>query len=89
MATKSAAVGSKRKVAPSGKGKFDNKVKKARLDETKSRRAPVEEPEDDLDDSSDSEGGGASLGDEQPKGSGNNANGASNGKAFERGKFSL
>lgn len=86
MATKSAAVGSKRKVAPSGKGKFDNKVKKVRLDETKSRRAPVEEPEDESDSLSDSEDGGVSLEDQQSKRGSNNANGASNGKSFERGK---
>ncbi|CAM1507097.1 Fc.00g067380.m01.CDS01 [Cosmosporella sp. VM-42] len=85
MATKSAAVGSKRKVAPSGKGKSDGKVKKARLGEGKVRREPVEEPEDDLDDVSDSEDGGAKLGDDATKKSSKNLNAASNGKTFERG----
>ena len=81
MATKSAAVGSKRKVAPSGKGKFDGNAKKARLDEKKVRREPIEDPEEDSDDVSDSEEGGASLGDNAPKKSWKEANG----KTFERG----
>ncbi|KAH8736929.1 armadillo-type protein [Ilyonectria robusta] len=61
MATKSASVGSKRKSAPYAKGKSGSK--KARLDETKARRAPKEDPEDDSNDVSDSEDGGAKLDD--------------------------
>lgn len=83
MATKSAAVGSKRKVAPSGKAKFDDKAKKPRIDGKKSRREPVEEPEDDSDDASDSEEGGASLEAAAAKKSFKEANGLT----FERGEY--
>ncbi|KAF4453252.1 hypothetical protein F53441_4059, partial [Fusarium austroafricanum] len=86
MATKTAAVGNKRKSAPGGKVKTDSKVKKARLDETKVRKQPVEEPEDDdMDDVSDEEDGGAGLSEEAPQKS---SNGARNGKTFERGQTS-
>lgn len=83
MATKNAAVGSKRKVAPSGKVKTDGKAKKARLDETKVRRQPVEEVESE--DGSDSESGGAQLDDDAPRDG--QENGASNGKTFDKGMF--
>ncbi|KAF9766290.1 hypothetical protein IL306_001318 [Fusarium sp. DS 682] len=86
MATKTAAVGNKRKSAPGGKVKTDSKVKKARLDETKVRKQPVEEPEDDdMEDVSDEEDGGAELSEESPQKS---SNGAQNGKTFERGQTS-
>lgn len=84
MATKTAAVGSKRKVAPSGKSKIDGKVKKVRLDETKVRKQPVEE--DESDDLSDSEEGGAQIEDEAPQNN-KQSNGDSNGKVFEKGMF--
>lgn len=64
MATKTAAVGNKRKAAPSGKPKSD--PKKARLSD-RTRQKPVEKPEDSSDDGSDSEEGGAKLSDEAPK----------------------
>ncbi|KAF7550438.1 hypothetical protein G7Z17_g5711 [Cylindrodendrum hubeiense] len=85
MATKSASVGSKRKSAPSAKGKSDSK--KARLDETKPRRAPKEDPVDDSNDASDSEDGGARLEDDDAK---KNAKKVSGGfaKTFERSETS-
>ncbi|KAF5674025.1 PUF6 family-member protein [Fusarium heterosporum] len=82
MATKSAAVGNKRKSAPGGKVKTDSKFKKARLDETKVRKEPVKKPQDDSDDVSDEEDGGADLSEQPPQRS---SNGASNGNNFERG----
>ncbi|KAF5651036.1 PUF6 member of the PUF family [Fusarium tjaetaba] len=86
MATKSATVGNKRKSAPGGKAKTDSKVKKARLEETKVQKQPVEEPEDDdMDDVSDEEDGGAELSEQTPQKS---SNGAQNGKNFERGQTS-
>ncbi|RBR15038.1 hypothetical protein FVER53590_01255 [Fusarium verticillioides] len=86
MATKSAAVGNKRKSASSGKAKTDSKVKKPRLEETKARKQPVEEPEDDdMDDVSDEEDGGAGLSEQTPQKS---STGAQNGKNFERGQTS-
>ncbi|KAF4344447.1 PUF6 member of the PUF family [Fusarium beomiforme] len=86
MATKTAAVGNKRKSAPGGKVKTDSKVKKARLDETKFRKHPVEEPEDDdMEDVSDEEDGGAELSEAAPQKS---SDSAQNGKTFERGQTS-
>ncbi|KAF5026484.1 hypothetical protein F66182_1406 [Fusarium sp. NRRL 66182] len=85
MATKTAAVGSKRKSAPGGKVKTDSEAKKARLDVTNIRKQPVEEPEDDSDVSNDSEDGGANLSEEASK---KLSIGASNGKTFERGQTS-
>ncbi|KAF4955847.1 hypothetical protein FGADI_4242 [Fusarium gaditjirri] len=86
MATKTAAVGNKRKSAPGGKAKTDSKVKKARIDETKVRKQPVEQPEDDdMEDVSDEEDGGAELSEQAPQKS---SNGAQNGKNFERGQTS-
>ncbi|KAH7270232.1 armadillo-type protein [Fusarium redolens] len=86
MATKTAAVSNKRKSAPSGKAKTDSKVKKARLDETKVRKQPFEEPEDDdMEDVSDEEDGGAELSEQAPQKS---SNGVQNGKNFERGQTS-
>ncbi|KAF4998820.1 hypothetical protein FGRMN_2875 [Fusarium graminum] len=82
MATKSAAVGNKRKSAPGGKVKTDSKFKKARLDETKVRKEPVKKPQDDSDDVSDEEDGGADLSEKPPQRS---SNGAPNGNNFERG----
>lgn len=83
MATNNAAVGSKRKVAPNGKAKFDDNAKKPRIDGKKSRREPVEEPEDESDDVSDSEEGGASLEAAAAKKSFKEANGLT----FERGEY--
>ncbi|KAM0232152.1 hypothetical protein ACHAP5_010815 [Fusarium lateritium] len=81
MASKSVAVGNKRKSAPGGKVKTDSKFKKARLDETKVRKQPVKKPQEDSDDVSDEEDGGADLSEDAPQKS---SNGASNGN-FERG----
>ncbi|KAH7022721.1 armadillo-type protein [Ilyonectria destructans] len=86
MATKSASVGSKRKSAPSAKGKSDSK--KARLDETKVRRAPKEDPEDDSNDVSDSEDGGAKLDDGASKKDFKKAVSGVNAKTFERSETS-
>lgn len=85
MATKSAAAGSKRKSAPSFKAKPDSEVKKARLDEakTRSRSQPQEDPEDDSDEVSDSEDGGAKLDNDASKK--DKGNPAASGKTFERG----
>ncbi|KPM45432.1 hypothetical protein AK830_g1089 [Neonectria ditissima] len=87
MATKSASVGSKRKSAPGPKGKFDSKNKKARLEETKARKAPKEDPEVASDDVSDSEDGGARLDDESTKKSSKKVNGVS-AQTFERSETS-
>jgi pumilio family protein 6 len=77
MATKSAAVGDKRKSAPSGKYQSSSKFnKKPRLDERKVKKQPVKESED-----SDEEDGGADLSEEAPQRS---SNGAGDGKTFER-----
>ncbi|KAM0196730.1 hypothetical protein ACHAPI_005611 [Fusarium lateritium] len=81
MASKSVAVGNKRKSAPGGKVKTDSKFKKARLDETKVRKQPVKKPQEDSDDVSDEEDGGADLSEDAPQKS---SNGTSNGN-FERG----
>ncbi|KAF7562753.1 hypothetical protein G7046_g1376 [Stylonectria norvegica] len=63
MATKSVTTGSKRKVSTSGKGKSSDKIKKPRLDEDqiKVKRAPKQDREEDAEDASDSEDGGAAL----------------------------
>lgn len=77
MATKSAAVGNKRKSAPGGKYQTFSKLpKKPRLDERKFKKQPVKESED-----SDEEDGGADLSGEAPQKS---SNGSGDGKAFER-----
>lgn len=81
MASKSVAVGNKRKSAPGGKVKTDSKFKKARLDETKVRKQPVKKPQEDSEDVSDEEDGGADLSEGAPQKS---SNGASNAN-FERG----
>ncbi|KAH6898855.1 armadillo-type protein [Thelonectria olida] len=88
MATKSAAVGTKRKSATSTRGKTNPKFKKARVDETKSRRQPEEDPEEDSSDVSDSEDGGAKLNNESSNKDTKNSNGNANGKTFERGQTS-
>jgi pumilio family protein 6 len=92
MATKSAAVGTKRKSAPSTRGKIASKPKKARVDVTKSRQQPKEDPEEDPEedssDVSDSEDGGAKLDNESSKKGSKNANGYANGNTFERGMLS-
>ncbi|SPJ82364.1 related to PUF6 Member of the PUF protein family [Fusarium torulosum] len=81
MASKFVAVGNKRKSAPGGKVKTDSKFKKARLDETKVRKQPVKKPQEDSEDVSDEEDGGADLSEDAPQKS---SNGTSNGN-FERG----
>lgn len=60
MATKSAAVGSKRKATSGDKGKPSAMTKKARLDGSK-KAEPVEEASDDFEDFSDSDDGGVKL----------------------------
>ncbi|EKJ78797.1 hypothetical protein FPSE_01035 [Fusarium pseudograminearum CS3096] len=77
MATKSAAVGDKRKSASSGKYQTFSKLnKKPRLGEKKVKKQPVKESED-----SDEEDGGADLSEEAPKRS---SNGAGDVKTFDR-----
>ena len=83
MATKSAAVGSKRKSAPSAKGKADGTPKKARFENKKSKPEPEEEEDaDDFEDFSDSEDGGAKLHEQRRQ---NLSKGNNDGKTFERG----
>lgn len=60
MATKSAAVGSKRKATTGDKGKSSAMAKKARLDGNK-KAAPVDDDSDDSEDFSDAEDGGVQL----------------------------
>ncbi|KAH7163328.1 armadillo-type protein [Dactylonectria estremocensis] len=87
MATKSASVGSKRKSAPSAKGKSDSK--KARLDGGKVRRAPKPDPEDDSNDvSDDSEDGGAKLDDTAENKNFKKAVSGVSAKTFERSETS-
>ncbi|KAH7171224.1 armadillo-type protein [Dactylonectria macrodidyma] len=88
MATKSASVGSKRKSAPSVKGKSDSK--KARLDGGKASRAPKPaDPEDDSNDvSDDSEDGGAALDDTAARKSFKKSISGVSAKTFERSETS-
>ncbi|KAM3532446.1 hypothetical protein MY4038_004019 [Beauveria bassiana] len=60
MATKSAAVGSKRKATAGSKGKNNVMAKKARLD-GKKKAAPVDKDSDESEDFSDSEDGGVQI----------------------------
>ena len=60
MATKSSAVGSKRKATMGDKGKPSAVAKKARLDGNK-KAAPVDQGSDDSEDFSDSDDGGVQL----------------------------
>ena len=85
MAAKNFSGDKKRKAAPGGKGKFDGKAKKPRVEATMPRPAPQPEPEDTFESFSDSDDGGVALDDGVPNKTPKGADNDSNGKTFERG----
>lgn len=67
MASKDLVIGSKRKASGASKGKSDGKPKKAKVEKVAEPKEDVEMEEDDFASFSDSEDGGARLGEDRSK----------------------
>lgn len=67
MAAKDLAIGSKRKASGASKGKSDTKPKKAKVEKAAEPEEDVEMEDDDFESFSDSEDGGARLGEDRSK----------------------